>query len=241
MLTSTTAPRMLTTLRASSRAANTSPLRAFSTTPRLPSSHPKADASQSYIRGTVNDPTTYPPPNPAHGHQHWLFERLLSVALLPLTAAAVAKHGSSGILDAVLGLSLVVHSHIGAWRGEWERAGGGSASALPLPLALPLSRNYDTIEWTADHSFRPFSPILTCIHSRRARSRSLRLLRSRRSRRHRSQASTAVCKTTCTSASSPLPARWLHGPCVASPPPRSLASMVGWSCQTKSSGGERKR
>ncbi|CAO1630046.1 unnamed protein product [Jaminaea pallidilutea] len=87
--------------------------RGFNTTPRLPASHPAASASQSYIKGTVNDPTTYPPPNPAHGHQHWAFERALSVALLPLTALAVAKHGSSGLLDGALGLSLIVHSHIG--------------------------------------------------------------------------------------------------------------------------------
>lgn len=89
--------------------------RGFNTTPRLPASHPAASASQSYIKGTVNDPTTYPPPNPAHGHQHWAFERALSVALLPLTALAVAKHGSSGLLDGALGLSLIVHSHIGAF------------------------------------------------------------------------------------------------------------------------------
>lgn len=125
--TATAAPRMISSTLRGANALPTSRLliptasspfasssRLFSTTPRLPSSHPKADASQSYIRGTVNDPTTFPPPNPAHGHQHWLFERGLSVALLPLTALAVAKHGSSGILDAVLGLSLVMHSHIGA-------------------------------------------------------------------------------------------------------------------------------
>ncbi|CAO1624696.1 unnamed protein product [Sympodiomycopsis kandeliae] len=109
MIASTTSSRLPTLLRSQPLAA----ARAFSTTPRLPASHPKADASQSYIRGTVNDPTTFPPPNAAHGSHHWLFERGLSVALLPLTAAAVAKHGSSGVLDAALGLSLVIHSHIG--------------------------------------------------------------------------------------------------------------------------------
>lgn len=87
--------------------------RVFSTTRTLPASHPAADASQSYIKGTVNEPTTYPPPDPTHGHQHWLMERSISVALLPLTAAALAKHGSSGALDIALGMTLVLHSHMG--------------------------------------------------------------------------------------------------------------------------------
>ncbi|PWN96403.1 hypothetical protein FA09DRAFT_299873 [Tilletiopsis washingtonensis] len=69
--------------------------------------------SAAYIKGTVNDPTTYPPPSAAHGSYHWAFERGLSVALLPLIAAGAVKHGASGVLDGVLALSLVVHSHIG--------------------------------------------------------------------------------------------------------------------------------
>jgi succinate dehydrogenase (ubiquinone) membrane anchor subunit len=42
-----------------------------------------------------------------------MFERAISVALLPISAAAVAKHGASGLVDASLALTLVVHSHIG--------------------------------------------------------------------------------------------------------------------------------
>lgn len=87
--------------------------RLFTSTRLLTASHPKAAASQSYIKGTVNEPTTYPPPSPSHGHYHWMFERGVSVALLPLTAIAFAKHGGSGLLDAGLGLSLVLHSHMG--------------------------------------------------------------------------------------------------------------------------------
>lgn len=67
----------------------------------------------AYVKGTVNDPTTFPEPNAAHGSNHWAFERGLSVALVPLVAAGFAKHGSSAILDGALALSLVVHSHIG--------------------------------------------------------------------------------------------------------------------------------
>lgn len=70
-------------------------------------------ASLAYIKGTVNEPTTYPPPSAAHGSYHWLTERGLSVALIPLFAAGAAKHGASGVLDATLALSLVLHSHIG--------------------------------------------------------------------------------------------------------------------------------
>lgn len=67
----------------------------------------------AYVKGTVNDPTTFPEPNAAHGSNHWAFERALSVALVPLVAVGFAKHGSSAILDGALALTLVVHSHIG--------------------------------------------------------------------------------------------------------------------------------
>ncbi|KAI0091622.1 mitochondrial inner membrane protein [Irpex rosettiformis] len=65
-------------------------------------------------KGTVNDPTTFPPPSRAHGSHHWAFERLLSAALVPMTAAAFVTSGSAfPVLDGLLGISLVVHSHIG--------------------------------------------------------------------------------------------------------------------------------
>ncbi|KAI0797715.1 mitochondrial inner membrane protein [Abortiporus biennis] len=65
-------------------------------------------------KGTVNDPTTFPPPSRTHGSYHWAFERLLSAGLIPLTAAAFVTSGSSfPILDGLLGVSLVMHSHIG--------------------------------------------------------------------------------------------------------------------------------
>jgi CybS, succinate dehydrogenase cytochrome B small subunit len=52
--------------------------------------------SISYIavyKGTVNDPTDFPPPSKSHGSYHWAFERLLSAGLVPLTAAAFVKSG----------------------------------------------------------------------------------------------------------------------------------------------------
>ena len=62
----------------------------------------------------MNDPTPFPAPSRSHGSHHWAFERLLSASLVPLTAAAFVTSGSSyPILDGVLGVSLVMHSHLG--------------------------------------------------------------------------------------------------------------------------------
>lgn len=66
------------------------------------------------LKGTVNDPTTFPAPSPIHGSYHWAFERFLSAALVPLTAAAFVTSGSNyAIMDGLLGVTLVMHSHIG--------------------------------------------------------------------------------------------------------------------------------
>jgi len=65
-------------------------------------------------KGTVNDPTTFPPPNKSQGSYHWAFERLLAASLLPITGAAFVTSGSAyPVLDGILGVSLVMHSHIG--------------------------------------------------------------------------------------------------------------------------------
>ncbi|KAG9050670.1 membrane anchor subunit of succinate dehydrogenase, Sdh4 [Tulasnella sp. UAMH 9824] len=66
------------------------------------------------LPGTVNDATTFPPPSKSHGSHHWAFERLLSAALIPLTASTFALSASPyPVLDGVLAVSLVIHSHIG--------------------------------------------------------------------------------------------------------------------------------
>ncbi|KAI9455613.1 SDHD, membrane anchor subunit of succinate dehydrogenase [Boletus coccyginus] len=71
-------------------------------------------STAAILKGTVNDPTTFPPPSKTHGSYHWAFERLLSAALLPMTAAAFATSGTAyPVLDGLLGISLVMHSHIG--------------------------------------------------------------------------------------------------------------------------------
>ncbi|KAH8107476.1 mitochondrial inner membrane protein [Phellopilus nigrolimitatus] len=66
------------------------------------------------LKGTVNDPTPFPPSSKSHGSYHWAFERILSASLVPITAVAAVTTGSQyPLIDAVLGVSLVIHSHIG--------------------------------------------------------------------------------------------------------------------------------
>ncbi|THG95495.1 hypothetical protein EW026_g6170 [Hermanssonia centrifuga] len=79
-----------------------------------------AQSSTAYVpggpiyKGTVNDPTSFPTPSRTHGSYHWAFERLLSASLVPLTVSAFVTSGSNyPVLDGLLGMSLVIHSHIG--------------------------------------------------------------------------------------------------------------------------------
>lgn len=70
--------------------------------------------SPAIYKGTVNDPTSFPTPSRTHGSYHWSFERLLSAALVPLTGAAFVTSGSAyPLLDGILGVALIMHSHIG--------------------------------------------------------------------------------------------------------------------------------
>lgn len=69
----------------------------------------------------MNDPTTFPTPSKTHGSYHWAFERLLSAGLIPMTVAAFATSSSSyPLLDGLLGVSLVMHSHIGVCSRPFE-------------------------------------------------------------------------------------------------------------------------
>ncbi|KAG2111584.1 SDHD, membrane anchor subunit of succinate dehydrogenase [Suillus discolor] len=87
-------------------------VRASSTTQYVPGG--PYTHSTAIIRGTVNDPVEFPHPSKMHGSYHWAFERLLAASLVPMTAAAFVTSGSSyPVLDGLLGLSLVMHSHIG--------------------------------------------------------------------------------------------------------------------------------
>ncbi|KAK1924682.1 mitochondrial inner membrane protein [Papiliotrema laurentii] len=66
------------------------------------------------LKGTVNDAAETYPPHKSHGSYHWTFERLLSASLIPVMGTAAVSTGSAHpILDGLLAVSLVVHSHIG--------------------------------------------------------------------------------------------------------------------------------
>ena len=87
------------------------------------------------FKGTVNDPTTFPKPSRTHGSYHWAFERLLSASLVPVTAAAVVTTGSHyPFIDGLLGITLIMHSHIGV---SLQRP-----SFLSLLFALLLSLSF---------------------------------------------------------------------------------------------------
>ncbi|KAL8859158.1 MAG: hypothetical protein Q9178_004421 [Gyalolechia marmorata] len=65
------------------------------------------------IEGGVNDPAPVPPPSPTHGSYHWVFERAMSAALIPLTIAPFAAGSLNPVMDALLCAGLIIHSHIG--------------------------------------------------------------------------------------------------------------------------------
>ncbi|KAG1733197.1 CybS-domain-containing protein [Suillus paluster] len=68
------------------------------------------------LKGTVNDPMESPPSR-THDSYHCALERLLAVSLVPMTVAAFVISGLSyPVLDVLLGISLVMHSHIGTLR-----------------------------------------------------------------------------------------------------------------------------
>ncbi|KAI9730391.1 MAG: membrane anchor subunit of succinate dehydrogenase, Sdh4 [Cirrosporium novae-zelandiae] len=65
------------------------------------------------IEGTVNDAHPLPPTSPTHGSYHWVFERAVSAALVPLTIAPFAAGTLNPVMDAILCGTILIHSHIG--------------------------------------------------------------------------------------------------------------------------------
>lgn len=51
--------------------------------------------------------------SPTHGSYHWIAERALSVALIPITLAPFAAGSLNPTTDAILIAGLILHSHIG--------------------------------------------------------------------------------------------------------------------------------
>ncbi|KAL8903218.1 MAG: hypothetical protein Q9171_007479 [Xanthocarpia ochracea] len=75
--------------------------------------HVVAKQFSEVIEGGVNDPAPVPPPSPTHGSYHWVFERAMSAALIPLTIAPFAAGSLNPVMDALLCAGLIIHSHIG--------------------------------------------------------------------------------------------------------------------------------
>ena len=100
-------------------------------------------------KGTANDPTTFPPPNKSQGSHHWAFERLLAASLLPITGAAFVTSGSAyPVLDGILGVSLVMHSHIGVCPSLADSADHKlTKPALPFTIDCDTTLAISSLSW----------------------------------------------------------------------------------------------
>lgn len=65
------------------------------------------------IRGGINDPAPVPDPSPSHGSYHWIAERGISVAIIPLTLIPFAAGSLNPVTDAILVSLMLLHSHLG--------------------------------------------------------------------------------------------------------------------------------
>ncbi|AJV46226.1 Mitochondrial inner membrane protein shh4 [Saccharomyces cerevisiae] len=91
------------------RAFHTSIARSF-TIPFLP----KIPQKPGGVSGTANDSSYMPPESRAQGSYHWIVERGLSLAVLPLIAVPLVTTGPiSTFTDTFLSLVLLGHCHIG--------------------------------------------------------------------------------------------------------------------------------
>ena len=75
---------------------------------------PKIPQKPGGVSGTANDSSYMPPENKTQGSYHWIVERGLSFAVLPLTAVPLVTVGPvSTFIDTFLSLVLLGHCHIG--------------------------------------------------------------------------------------------------------------------------------
>lgn len=65
------------------------------------------------LQGTANEAAPVPTPHATEGAYHWVMERAVSVALIPITIAPFVGGSLNPTLDAVFCGLLVVHSHVG--------------------------------------------------------------------------------------------------------------------------------
>ena len=74
------------------------------------------DSATETYKGSVNDPTTFPPSKRSHGPYHWTFGLLLSAGIVPLATAAFVTSGSPiTLLVGLLGISLIVYPYWGVF------------------------------------------------------------------------------------------------------------------------------
>ncbi|SCU89537.1 LAME_0E04104g1_1 [Lachancea meyersii CBS 8951] len=66
------------------------------------------------VKGDVNDAVKPPAPSRIHGSLHWDFQRVTSVALLPLVGSSLASGGDiSVVADSILATMLLGHVYVG--------------------------------------------------------------------------------------------------------------------------------
>ncbi|EGV61401.1 hypothetical protein CANTEDRAFT_108004 [Yamadazyma tenuis ATCC 10573] len=65
------------------------------------------------IVGTVNDAYTPPQANFHEGGHHWAYEKIVSTAMIPLTAAPFILGPDLPIVDTVWAVTCLVHCHMG--------------------------------------------------------------------------------------------------------------------------------
>ncbi|GMM30097.1 Tim18 protein [Martiniozyma asiatica (nom. inval.)] len=87
-------------------------LRLIPRLPKLPSFKIKEDVPGNIV-GTVNDPYIHPPYAPEGGSFHWAYERIITVAMTPLVATPFIMGVDYPMLDAGLGLLILLHSRYG--------------------------------------------------------------------------------------------------------------------------------
>ncbi|PVH22013.1 hypothetical protein CXQ85_004679 [Candidozyma haemuli] len=65
------------------------------------------------IVGTVNDAYKFPEPDHYHGSNHWTYDRILAMGLVPLTAFPFVMGVNFPMMDTAFCLTVLLHSYAG--------------------------------------------------------------------------------------------------------------------------------
>lgn len=65
------------------------------------------------IVGTVNDAYKFPEPDHYHGSNHWTYDRILAMGLVPLTAFPFVMGVEFPMVDSIFCLTVLLHSYAG--------------------------------------------------------------------------------------------------------------------------------